>query len=86
MKEKILQLLKDMNNDSKSFSYKAEKELCEILNSVLKKRHEIRELFGESYEDEPVKISDITPLSFIDVNNCLPEIIECNECYEEFKT
>ena len=39
MKEKILALLKEMTNDSKSASYKAEKELCSILTLAINQLH-----------------------------------------------
>ena len=37
MKQRILELLNGMNYDSKSASYKCEKELCKILTSVMDK-------------------------------------------------
>lgn len=37
MKDKVLDLLREMTNDSKSVSDKAEKELCSILTELLNK-------------------------------------------------
>ena len=39
MKEKIVQLIKDMHVDSKSKSYEAEKKLCKILTEVINKKY-----------------------------------------------
>ena len=48
MKERILELLNGMNSDSKSASYKCEKELCKILTSIVAKKHKIESYAGKS--------------------------------------
>ena len=53
MKEKVLHLLKEMTNDSKSVSYKAEKELCKILTNVINKLHTIEKKVGSYIRDYP---------------------------------
>ena len=81
MKEKILALLREMTNDSKSVSYKAEKEICAILTEVINKLHTIEKNVGWYVRDYPDKIYNIE-------NPCcnkLPKEIECNEgdfCFE----
>ena len=80
MKEKILELLNGMNSDSKSASYKCEKELCKILTSVMNKKHKI-EIYSDRYiQDYPDKITNIESYG---IYNALPENIWCND--EEFK-
>ena len=80
MKERILELLNGMNSDSKSASYKCEKELCKILTSVIDKKHRI-EIYTDNYvQDYPSKIIDIESYG---IYNTLPENIWCND--EEFK-
>lgn len=80
MKERILELLNGMTSDSKSASYKCEKELCEILTSVMDKKHKI-EIYADRYiQDYPNKITDIESYG---IYNTLPENIWCND--DEFK-
>ena len=80
MKEKVLELLNGMNSDSKSASYKCEKELCKILTSVMNKKHKI-EIYSDRYiQDYPDKITNIESYG---IYNALPENIWCND--EEFK-
>ena len=56
MKEKILALLREMTNDSKSVSYKAEKELCAILTEVINKFYAIEKKVGWGVRNYPDKI------------------------------
>lgn len=80
MKERILELLNGMTSDSKSASYKCEKELCKILTSIIDKKHRI-EIYTDNYiQDYPSKIIDIESYG---IYNTLPENIWCND--EEFK-
>ena len=80
MKERILKLLNSMASDSKSASYKCEKELCKILTSVMDKKHKI-EIYADRYiQDYPDKI---TSVEFYGVYDYLPDVIWCNN--EEFK-
>lgn len=80
MKEKILKLLNGMNSDSKSASYKCEKELCKILTSVIDKKHKIESYADKYIENYPEKITDVTSYG---VYKTLPVNIWCND--EEFK-
>lgn len=80
MKEKILELLNGMNSDSKSASYKCEKELCKILTSVINKKHKIESYADRNIQDYPNKITDVKSYG---IYNTLPENIWCND--EEFK-
>ena len=59
MKEKILTLLKEMRNDSKSASYKAEKELCSILTLAINQLDTIQEKVGYCVGDYPDRIESI---------------------------
>lgn len=84
MKEKILTLLREMRNDSKSASYKAEKELCKILTEVINKLYTVEKKVGSyTYLYYPEKIESI--------DECwhykeLPKEIECNDGDFYFKT
>lgn len=80
MKEKILELLNGMNSDSKSASFKCEKELCEILTSIIDKKEKIEDYADEYIINYPDKITDVESYG---IYNILPEIIWCNN--EEFK-
>jgi hypothetical protein len=86
MKTKILNLLKGMNSDSKSESYKCEKNLCKILTDVCNKLEYIEDMTKWYMEDYPDIIDEI------DIDNTypgikkLPEIIYCNCGTFEFKT
>lgn len=80
MKERILELLNGMNSDSKSASYKCEKELCKILTYVMDKKHKIETYADRYIQDYPNKITDIESYG---IYNTLPENIWCND--EEFK-
>ena len=83
MKEKILFLLREMRNDSKSASYKAEKELCDILTEVIHKLHTIEEKVGYCIRNYPDKIESIDDTyGWYDE---LPIEIDCNDndfCFE----
>jgi len=83
MKEKILVLLKEMRNDSKSASYKAEKELCSILTGVINKLHTIEKKVGSYIRDYPEKIESIAEFW---TYKKLPKEIECNGGDFWFKT
>lgn len=83
MKEKILALLKEMTNDSKSVSYKAEKELCNILTEVINKLHTIEEKVGWYVRIYPDKIESVDIYGWY---NELPKEIDCNDYDFCFKT
>lgn len=76
MKEKILTLLREMTNDSKSVSYKAEKELCNILTEVINKLHTIEKKVGVCVRIYPDKIESIDDYVWYDE---LPKEIDCND-------
>lgn len=82
MKEKILSLLIEMTNDSKFVSYKAEKEICDILTEVITKLRTIEEKVGWCVREYPDKIWEIDEWGRYDK---LPKIIVCNDdefCFE----
>lgn len=79
MKQKILELLNGMNSDSKSASYKCEKELCKILTSVIDKKHKIESYADKHIQNYPEKITEVESLG---IYNRFPDIIWCND--EEF--
>lgn len=83
MKNKILKLLREMTNDSKSVSYKAEKELCNILTEVINKLHAIEKTVGWSVRNYPDKIESIDVYGWYDE---LPKEIDCNDNDFCFKT
>ena len=76
MKEKILTLLREMKNDSKSASYKAEKELCSILTGVINKLRTIENKAGRCIKYYPEKIENIDECYLY---NELRKEIECND-------
>lgn len=80
MKQKILDLLNGMSSDSKSESFKCEKELCKILTSIINKKEKIEDYADKYIIDYPIKI---TSVEYYGTYNVLPEIIWCND--EEFK-
>lgn len=80
MKKRILELLNGMCSDSKSASYKCEKELCKILTSIIDKKDKIESYADKYIRDYPEKITDVESLG---IYNCLPDIIWCND--DEFK-
>lgn len=82
MKEKILTLLREMTNDSKSASYKAEKQLCNILTDVIIRLRKIEEKVGRYEREYPDKIWGIDMWGW-PIN--LPSEIDCNNddfCFE----
>lgn len=82
MKEKILALLREMTNDSKSASYKAEKELCNILTEVINKLRTIEEKVGWRVRIYPDEIESVDLYGWYDE---LPKGIDCNDddfCFE----
>jgi hypothetical protein len=83
MKEKILTLLREMTSDSKSASYKAEKELCKILTEVIDKLHTIEKKVGSYIRDYPEKIDNIYEDLWY---SALPKEIYCNNGDFHFKT
>ena len=84
MKEKILALLREMTNDSKSVSYKAEKELCNILTEVINKLHTIEEKVGYYVRNYPDKIESVDVYGYY--YDELPKEIDCNDNDFCFKT
>lgn len=83
MKEKILKLYNGIAQDSRSASCKCEKELCEILTSVVNKKDKIEDYADRYIDDYPEKITDV---SFLGKCDSLPETIYCNDDYFTFKT
>jgi hypothetical protein len=83
MKEKILTLLREMTSDSRSASYKAEKELCKILTEVINKLSTIEKKVGSYIRNYPEKIKSIDEDWYYKE---LPKEIECNEGDFCFKT
>lgn len=85
MKTKLLELFKKRyHTDSKSESWKYEKEICNILQSAIDNIWEIEEAVGyHNYLSEHYKIEDI-------YDNCcftkLPDVIGCNDGYYVFHT
>lgn len=83
MKEKILTLLREMTNDSKSVSYKAEKELCSILTLAIDQLNTIEEKVGLYIRDYPEKIKSINECCWY---HKLPKTLDCNDGDFSFKT
>lgn len=84
MKDKILKLVEKMDDDSKSVSYAAEKELCEILTNIMKKKESIEDTCHINNMSYPDKIYSIDWCNY-HYNNDDKTItcILCND--EEFK-
>lgn len=83
MKNKILTLLREMTSDSKSVSYKAEKELCKILTEVIDKLHTVEKKVGYHVRYYPEKIESIDDEYYL--YDELPTEIYCNDedfCFE----
>lgn len=59
MKDKILKLVEKMDDDSKSVSYAAEKELCEILTNIMKKKEAVEDACHINNMSYPDKIYSI---------------------------
>ena len=78
MKNIILKLLKECDNDSKSKSYQAEKELCKILNGVIEKLEKIQDIVGY-YVWNFENIDSIDTEYYGSWLDKLPELIRCND-------
>lgn len=83
MKQKILELLNGMASDSKSASYKCEKELCKILTSVMDKKHKVEFYADQHIQDYPEKITDVTSCGIYTI---LPKVLWCNDKEFKFET
>lgn len=82
MKDKVLHLLREMTNDSKSASFIAEKELCNILTLAINQLHKIEETVGWHVREYPDKIWNIDEWGWYVK---LPKEIDCNDgefCFE----
>ena len=75
MKQKILELLNGMHSDSKSASYKCEKELCKILTSVIRKLDKIESVTGCRIRYYPREIESVELMDYLTE---LPKEIYCN--------
>lgn len=83
MKEKILTLLREMTNDSKSASFIVEKELCSILTLAINQLSTIEEKVGWCVREYPDKIKNIDDGGwYIE----LPKEIDCNDGEFRFET
>lgn len=83
MKEKVLELLQIMGgSDSKSSSYKAERELIKILEEVIDKKCAFEDRLGAYEMDYPESIYNVCL-----EGKCkdLPSIIYCNDYEFEFE-
>lgn len=83
MKEKVLELLRIMSeSDSKSLSYKAEKELIKILEEIINKKCTLEDRLGAYEMDYPESIYNVCL-----EGKCknLPSIIYCNDYEFEFE-
>ena len=85
MKNKILKLLQEIDNDSKSKSYQTEKELCKILNGVIEKLKKIQDTVGY-YVWNFENIDNIDTEDYGSWLNKLPESIICNDDSFIFRT
>lgn len=85
MKTKILKLLKGMNSDSKSESYKCEKNLCKILTDFCNKLDIIESASG-CYERDYLEINEIDSDNTYPGIKELPESIWCNCSTFKFET
>jgi hypothetical protein len=83
MKQRILELINGMTSDSKSASYKCEKELCKILTSVIDKKHKIESYADRYIHNYPDKITDV---EYLGRCKTLPETIWCNDDDFKFET
>lgn len=78
MKTKILELLKGMTSDSKSESYKCERELCEILTNIYKKIEKVERSAGAYERDYPDRIVEIDMDNVYKGIKKIPDTIWCN--------
>ena len=80
LKTKILELLNGMQADSKSESYKSERELCDLLTKFINKKEQFENALDKYLCDYPKHIYQVE-------SEChykeLPEVIYCNE--EDFR-
>lgn len=83
MKERILDLLREMTDDSKSVSYRAEKELCGILTDVINRLEKIEKALGYPVHNYPDKIESIDDAWWYYE---LPKEIDCNDGDFTFRT
>lgn len=83
MKARILELLKGMNSDSKNESWKCEKELKKILQSIVDKLSNIENATYLMNYFEDIDSIDIDAM-YIDEG--LPKYIHCNDNAFCFKT
>ena len=84
-KDRVKELLLEMTSDSKSKSFKAEKELCGILTAVIKRLHAI-ERATDSYQRSYPYNDRIDSIEHPGVWDTLPKIIECDEGDFDFYT
>lgn len=84
MEDKILKLVEKMDDDSKSVSYAAEKELCEILTNIMKKKEAVEDTCHINNMSYPDKIYSIDWCNIRNKNDVrIIDSIMCND--EEFK-
>lgn len=87
MKTNILKLMNEMSSDSKSESFKAEKELCKILTDIVRKKSEFDrnlDVFQDVYPDKIYNIdNDCVYYANLGI---LPDEIYCNDDDFIFKT
>lgn len=78
--ERILNLIRKINTDSKTETYKAERELCELLSAVINAMWQIENYTERYIRDYPYdcKIYDVQNLSFYGKIGKLPKEIQCN--------
>ena len=80
MKTKILKLMNEMSSDSKSESFKAEKELCKILTDIVQKRNAFESKLHINYEEYPDEIYNIdNDIIYYAKLGILPDEIWCND-------
>lgn len=79
-RERVLYLIRRLNTDSKTETYKVERELCELLSAVIDAKYQIEHYTDNYIMDYPFKckIYSIEDLSFYGKIGQLPESIECN--------
>ena len=86
-RERVLDLIYRINTDSKTETYKAERELCELLSAVINAMWQIENYTERYIRDYPYdcKIYDVQNLSFYGKIGKLPKEIRCNvEKYDNF--
>lgn len=76
IKTRILELLNEMHDDSKTKSYKAERELCEILTKFINKQNAFEKALDTYIHDYPKRIYTVeSEYKYKE----LPEEIYCND-------